>query len=610
MKRKGVGSLVAFLVISIGAFAAVMALGYKPLLGLDLQGGVSVVLQPANDVPSDQLDQAIDIIRSRVDALGVAEPDISRQGDTILVQLPGVENQTRALDLVGQTAELRFRPVCAVLEPDVNAGAQSTTDTTVPADGATTTTAPAADATTSIPTTDSSATDTTETGLAPTGFAPGESAAGLQADPTTTAPATTDTTAATTDTTAATTATTVPGTTTADAGGCTTPPTDLNRNGITKRADDKADQPVILPEVDPKCDPDPTDPTKCWVARYWLGPTALKGDALSDASATFPNNQWVVNPIFKSGADGIDRFNEAATTCNTGAPSCPTRQLAIVLDGIVISAPTINEPQFERDQIQITGNFDEGSAKDLALVLRYGSLPVELEPQQTQTVSATLGTDALHAGLVAGFIGLAIATIFMIAYYRLLGVVAIISLLSGAMMLWTIIAYLGETRGLALTLAGVTGIIVSIGVSLDSNVVYYEHLKEDVYNGRTLRSSVDRSFSTAFSTIVKADMASIIGAAILYFLTVGAVRGFAFYLGLAALLDLVAFYFLLKPLVALMVRSRRFGSRPAWFGIPQRHDGTGPDLGSADDGDGGGDDGGGSDGGPVPGGLVDEEVAP
>lgn len=601
MKRKGVGSLVAFLVISIGAFVAVLALGYKPLLGLDLQGGVSVVLQPANDVPSDQLDQAIDIIRSRVDALGVAEPDISRQGDTILVQLPGVENQTRALDLVGQTAELRFRPVCAVLEPDVNAGADATTSTTVPADGATTTTAPADGATTTIPTTDSSATDTTESGLAVTGVTPGESAAGLQADPTTTAPATTDTTAATT-------ATTVPATTDAAADACSTPPTDLNRNGITKRVDDKADESVILPEVDPKCDPDPDDPTKCWVARYWLGPTALKGDALSDASATFPNNQWVVNPIFKSGDDGIGKFNEIAATCNTGAPSCPTRQLAIVLDGIVISAPTINEPQFERDQIQITGNFDEGSAKDLALVLRYGSLPVELEPQQTQTVSATLGTDALHAGLIAGIIGLAIATIFMIAYYRLLGVVAIISLLSGAMMLWTIIAYLGETRGLALTLAGVTGIIVSIGVSLDSNVVYYEHLKEDVYNGRTLRSSVDRSFSTAFSTIVKADMASIIGAGILYFLTVGAVRGFAFYLGLAAMLDLVAFYFLLKPLVALMVRSRRLGAHPAWFGIPERRDGTGPDLGSEEDGD-GGDDGGG-DGGGAPGGLVTEEVAP
>lgn len=573
MRRKGLRGLLTFLVLSIGAFVAVLAVGYKPLLGLDLQGGVSVVLQPSEDVPTDQLDQAIDIIRSRVDALGVAEPDISRQGDTILVQLPGVENQTRALDLVGQTAELRFRPVCGVLPATDAVDAGATTTTTAPAGGTTTTTAP---------TTDSSATDTTESGLAPAvGLGTGESAGAVQADPTTstapptTAPPTTDTP----------TATTVPATGEPSAD-CTAPPTDVNRNGITRRVDDNAEDPVILPEVDPDCDIDPADPTACWVARYWLGPTALKGDALSDASATFPNNQWVVNPIFKSGADGIDAFNEVAALCNTASPSCPTTQLAIVLDGVVISAPQINEPSFQRDQIQISGSFDEGSAKDLALVLRYGALPIELEPQQTQTVSATLGTDALHAGLVAGLIGLAIATVLMIAYYRLLGVLAIVSLLSGAMMLWTIIAYLGETRGLALTLAGVTGIIVSIGVSLDSNVVYYEHLKEDVANGRTLRSSVERSFSNAFSTIVKADMASIIGAAILYFLTVGAVRGFAFYLGLAALLDLVAFYFLLKPMVALLVTSRRFGAHPSWFGIPERSaaaDGAGGPIVGLDD---------------------------
>ena len=348
MKRKGVGGLLAFLIISVGAFLAVLGLGYKPLLGLDLQGGVSVVLQPANEVDSDQLDQAIDIIRSRVDALGVAEPDISRQGDTILVQLPGVDNQTRALDLVGQTAERRFRPVCAVLEPDVNAPAAQSPSTTVPADGATTT-APSG-ATTTVPTTGSSATDTTETGLAPSGaFGQGESAAGLQTDTTdTSAPAITDAPGDTSSTTAPSPATTVPAASPDQAAsGCTTPPTDLNRNGITRRVDDKASDSVVLPEVDPDCDADPADPAKCWVARYWLGPTALKGDALSDASATFPNNEWVVNPVFKSGEDGIDKFNAAAAECNSASPNCPTTQLAIVLDGIVISAPQINEPQFQ-----------------------------------------------------------------------------------------------------------------------------------------------------------------------------------------------------------------------------------------------------------------------
>jgi len=576
VSRSGRGStrkLIVFLVVSVGAFVAVVAAGFAPLLGLDLQGGVSVVLQPAGRVPSDRLDQAIEIIRDRVDALGVAEPDISRQGDTILVQLPGVENQQRALDLVGQTAELRFRPVCAVVPLGDNTAAQSTPSTSVPGDPTATTVPAGAPATTvpaavTAPTTTSGVLDG-ETGMSPAGgFTPGESAAGplLQAQ---TPPV----------------AVTVPptptpgqggGQTTAAGGvpgsGCGSQPRNVNRLGITRRADDAADRKVILPEVDPSCDPDPADPTKCWVALYWLGPTTLTGDALSDASASIPTTEWVVNPIFKSGNDGIGAFNNAAAACNSGAPTCPSKQLAIVLDGRVVSAPTIQQPTFERDQIQITGTFTESTAKDLALVLRYGSLPVELEPQQTQTVSATLGTDALRAGLIAGAVGLAIATIFMVAYYRLLGVLAIVSLLSGAMMLWTIIALLGETRGLALTLSGVTGIIVSIGISLDSNVVYYEHLKEDVGEGRTLRTALDRSFSSAFSTIVKADSASILGAAILYFLTVGAVRGFAFYLGLAAVLDLVAFYFLLRPLVALMVRSRRFRDRPHWFGIPTARD--------------------------------------
>jgi len=586
LKRKGLRGLIAFLILVFGTFGAVLALDYKPLLGLDLQGGVSVVLQPANDVPSDQLDQAIDIIRSRVDALGVAEPDISRQGDTILVQLPGVENQSRALDLVGQTAELRFRPVCGVLPgPGAEATTPTTPTTPTTAAGGSTTSVPGG-ATTSIPTTSSSATDGT-VGLPPPGFVEGESAAGLQTG-TTEAPAATTAPAATATTGPAgsdvpSTAVPVPATTDGAVSGCTAPPTDLNSNGITRRVDDRARDSVILPEVDPNCDVDPADPTKCWVQLYWMGPTALKGDALSDASATFPNNEWLVNPVFKAGADGIDKFNAVAGQCNTGAPTCPSKQLAIVLDGQVISAPTINEPSFSRDQIQISGSFDEGSAKDLALVLRYGSLPVELEPQQTQTVSATLGKDALQAGLVAGLIGLAIATLFMVLYYRLLGVAAMLSLVIAAMMLYTIIAYLGETRGLALTLSGVTGIIVSIGISLDSNVVYYEHLKEDVHNGRTLRSSVDRSFSSAFSTIVKADSASLIGAAILYFLTVGAVRGFAFYLGLAALLDLAAFYFLLRPMVSLMVHSKRLGNRPGWFGIPERR-ATADDLELATEG--------------------------
>ena len=229
-----------------------------------------------------------------------------------------------------------------------------------------------------------------------------------------------------------------------------------------------------------------------------LGPTALTGDALSGASAGLDQSgvTWLVRPTFRGGEDGIDKFNAAAAQCFAAAPTCPTTQLAIVLDDDVISAPQIQTDSFERDQIQISGDFDESSAKDLALVLEYGALPVELVPQQTQTVSATLGEDSLRAGLVAGIIGLGLTVIFMVGYYRLLGVVAVVSLTLEFALVWVLISYLGESRGLALTLAGVTGLIVSIGISVDSNVVFYEHLKEDVRNGRTFRSTVDRSFGS------------------------------------------------------------------------------------------------------------------
>ena len=190
-------------------------------------------------------------------------------------------------------------------------------------------------------------------------------------------------------------------------------------------------------------------------------------------------------------------------------------------------------------------------------MLEYGALPVELEPQQTQTVSATLGEDSLQAGLIAGLIGLGLTVIFMVGYYRLLGVVAIASLVLEFALVWALISYLGESRGLALTLAGVTGLIVSIGISVDSNVVFYEHLKEDVRNGRTFRSTVDRSFDSSFATIIKADVASLIGAVLLYCLSVGPVRGFALLLGISTVVDIIASWFFIRPAVLILARSPR-----------------------------------------------------
>lgn len=541
MRRNGIPALIFIVVMTIAGLTATFASGNKPLLGLDLQGGVSVVLQPVGETDEASLDQAIEIIRQRIDGIGVAEPEISRQGGAIVVQVPGVKDRDRILELVGQTAELRFRPVLQTIPAELlnldPADLTSTTD----AGGSTTAPTTAADATT---------TTTLDAGEDEQGYGltEGESAAPLQTPPTTAAP-----------TTSPDPATTPP----------TSTPTDisdlLGGFALTDPADDAADAPVTLGEYDS----DGNETT-----RYQLGPTVATGDILSGADARInpANGTWEVGVDIRGG--DLDAFNAIAAQCFGQQPTCPTAQLAIVLDSRVRSAPVIQAASFDSDGISISGSFTERDAKDLALVLRYGSLPVVLEAQQTQSVSATLGKDALNAGIISGLIGLALVAVYMCIYYRLLGLVAILSLTVASGLLWILIAYLGSSQGLALTLAGVTGIIVSIGVAVDSNVVFYEHVKEDVAKGRTLRSAIDGSFASAFSTIVKADVASLLGAAILYFLTVGPVRGFAFYLGLSTLLDLIASYFFMRPLSLLLVKSKRLQDKPRWFGMPSAPEGV------------------------------------
>ena len=539
---------VGSVLVAIAGIAYTAISGNEPLLGLDLQGGASVVLEPEpnedGSIPSAEvLDQAVEIIRNRIDGLGVREPEISRAGSTILVQIPGVEDQQRAIDLVGQTAELRFRPVLA----DGIAGVPI--DITLFPDCASL--------------------------LATQGF---------------TAPTTSTTTTSTTSTT--TTTSTVPAETEQGASTTTTP---------TEVLEDTTTEPDITPTQD-LITSEPTQDAnadECMVAsaqrspdvRYLLGPAPLltnqqtnpgarlTGEVLDTAAARLRLSEWVVNIIFREGSPGIDDFNALAAQCASGSPTCPplsvseisgalVGRVAVEIDGAVESAPTVGVANFDREGVVISGGgMTETIAKDLALVLRFGSLPVELVPQESRIVSSTLGEDALDAGILAGIIGLGLVSIYLLIYYRFLGLVAISSLAISGALLWTMIAFLGASQGLALTLAGVTGLIVSIGVSVDSNVVYFEHLKEDVRSGRTVRSAVERAFPIAFSTIVKADVASLIAAVVLYFLTVGQVRGFALFLGLATILDLLATYFFMGPVIRLMARRKAMVTHPTRFGI-------------------------------------------
>jgi preprotein translocase subunit SecD len=528
MRRKILTPLLFVLVLAFGGLAAVVASGSSPELGLDLQGGVSVVLAPTTEAGDEQLDQAVDIIRTRVDALGVAEPDIARQGDDIIVQLPGVRNRDRALALVGQTAELRFRPVLAASEP--SEGEDDTSDTTGTTGASDTTGTTGASDTTG--TTGGDTTATTEGAAGVSGLPLGESAAGAgaaavrQETTTTTAPPTTE------------------------APPTTAPAGEPGEPAITPRDEDDADATVTLEGIDEG-------------TIYQLGPSLATGRIVQTAEARLETGQWIVSLTMRSGENGIDKFNEIAGQCFNRDPTvCPSGRLAIVLDSVVQSAPNISEPTYTRDQIQISGSFDESSAKDLALVLRYGSLPVELERQTVQTVSASLGEDSLRAGIIAGIVGLALVCGYMVLYYRALGIVVILGLSVWGSLMYSTISWLGESRGLALTLAGVTGIIVSIGVTVDSYVVYFERLKDEVKAGRTLRSSTERAFSRAFRTILTADVSAFMGAAILWWLTVGSVRGFAFFLGLSTVLDVAVAWFFTRPMVIWLSRNRVFTEMP------------------------------------------------
>jgi len=242
------------------------------------------------------------------------------------------------------------------------------------------------------------------------------------------------------------------------------------------------------------------------------------------------------------------------------------KSVAIVLDGVVESAPTINSQSYSGTALINGSNFTQGSAKNLALQLRYGSLPVQFQAQSIQTVSATIGKDSLRAGLLAGAVGLFLVMAYMIFYYRALGLVVVLGLTMSGMLLYAIISQLSQSSGLSLSLAGATGIIVSVGVTTDSYIVYFERLKDEIRSGKTVRSSVERGFSRAYRTIVAADLVSIMAAAVLYLFTVGSVRGFAFFLGLSTILDLITSFFFTRPMVALLGRSRFFTDAP-FFGV-------------------------------------------
>ncbi|MFM7127526.1 MAG: preprotein translocase subunit SecD [Actinomycetota bacterium] len=313
---------------------------------------------------------------------------------------------------------------------------------------------------------------------------------------------------------------------------------------------------------------DPNDPGATVVVQnvddselYQLGPAFATGEVFnSDARADIIQGSWGVRVTLKPGPDGDQLWNSGAAQCFARSAACPTGRMAIVLDGVVQSAPSVNQPSFSGG-VDVTGNFTESEARDLARVLKSGALPVRLEVQAVQLVSPTLGEDSLQAAIIAGLVGIALVLAFMLAYYRLLVLFVVLGLTVSGLIQWNVISLLSQTNGLALSLAGIAGIIVSVGITVDSYVVFFEKMKDEMKTGRTLRGSAERSFRAAWKTILTADVASLIGALTLWYLTVGSVRGFAFFLALSTLCDLVVSWFFLRPTVVLLARTERFGPK-------------------------------------------------
>ena len=605
-------SLLLVLVVSFG-LVFLPGQRHTPKLGLDLEGGAQVTLQaqtPNGKTPNQAaMKVARQILENRVNAKGVSAAQVYQQStNQIVIAVPNATSQDVAK--VGQAAKLNFRPLIFAGVPNTATTPTSTTPTSTAPSSTTagSTTAPSASAPAGT-TTGSPAPATTAATTVPKSSAPASAAttgpkssaspnglvdANRAAAPPSTGSATGRTTAPVTTTSAK---TTPAGATPSATAGATAPPGDPFKNlGFALPTSDTAfsaltparqaalkaalanfdcsTRPADVPtEPLPACD-NGTPPT----AKYLLGPVIVAGTEISSAGAVAPsangNSSWTVSINLKSKgqtawANFTGAHHSSASTDNAGTCSATTTPCAdyvgFTLDGAVIGAPPQTESTIN-GTTQVSGQFSESTAKDLANDLKYGALPLNFRQLTQQDVSATLGSSQLKAGLLAGGIGLILVVIYSFLYYRGLGFVTVASLLVSGALTYAALVILGREIGFTLTLAGIAGFIVAVGITADSFVVLFERLKDEVHSGRSIRVAVPRAWTRARRTILSADTVSFIAAAVLYYFTVGDVRGFAFTLGLSTLLDLVVVFLFTHPLVSLLSRSAAFGS-PRFTGL-------------------------------------------
>jgi preprotein translocase subunit SecD len=517
-----------------------------PKLGIDLQGGTRVTLT-ARTVdgrpPSrESLDQARQIIEQRVNGIGVSGAEVVLDGVNLIITVPG-ENGDQARTL-GQTAKLYFRPVISE-EP---AGTPAPAPGGKPAGGSGPAAPPGSPAPTPSP-------------GAPAPVAPQQAQQPPPGEPT---PTPTPTPAAPPNSAPA------PPVGNAPAESANPEIAEQIRQARARlQSTDPTVQQQALASLN-CAGPDPLrgndDPNLPLVtcnqhdtAKYLLGPAFLSGEQISNASSGARSDGPGYEVRLNLKPQGEDIWGQY-TASNIG------RQAAFVLDTEVVSAPQITAAIPPGEQTRITGNFTQTEAKDLADVLKYGSLPLSFQSSESETVSATLGLSSLRAGLIAGALGLLVVFIYCLFYYRALGVLTILSLALSGIIVYAVLVLLGRWIGFTLDLAGVAGFIVAIGITADSFVIFFERLKDEVREGRTFRSAVPRAWVRARRTILTADAVSFLAAAVLYILAVGQVKGFAFTLGMSTVLDLVVVFLATHPLVAMASQSRLL-SQPALSGL-------------------------------------------
>lgn len=440
MNRKRLwAQLIAFVAL-IGALLAINAArGEHPVLGLDLEGGVSVILAPETDeATGEDLTFVRDLVRDQLEATGIAEPDVRVEGNNVIVDLPGVRDQAEALEAVSVSGIVDLRPVLAV--------------------------------------------------------------------------------------------------------------------GAGEPSDDPSADGAVLSSIDG--------------LSYTVGPSGAQGDVFVRKSAGVDidpqTSGWVVN-VDLSGSGESD-WNALAAECFSATPSCPTGQLAIVLDDVVQSAPRVNQPAFSGG-VSITGSFTEEEARSLADVLNRGAFPVQMVQERVETVSPTAGRDSLNAAIIAGIIGVVLTLVYMGIYYRRLAIVIVSGLVVWGATVFLLATYVSQATNYAFTLAGATGVIVSIGITADTYIVLFERVQDETRQGRTLANAVPRSFAMTWRTIVAANLVALMSALILFWLSVGSVKGFALYVGLTTICDLLVCWFFIRPAVLLFSTSRLAGDARAATGV-------------------------------------------